>query len=122
MTNPPSNYLPYSLVTRKADGTKVAYFRGRKLQGKRVKLPENYRGLVLEKESNKEPSEKKDAEDEDDAETGEMAVKAEFDEIIVWGHENAVDGSDPYLRSMEEWIGIADQVCETISVVDEYLC
>ena len=31
--------------TTEADGTKTAYFRGRKLRGKTIQLPEGYRGL-----------------------------------------------------------------------------
>lgn len=42
---------------------------------------------------------------------GALQVQAEFDELVVWGHEAAVDGSaDPYLRAAAEWIALAEQV------------
>ena len=41
-----------------------------------------------------------------------MEVTSEFDEMVVWGHETVVDASaDPYVRSMEEWLQVADKVC-----------
>lgn len=99
------------------DGTKLAYFRGRKLQGKVVKLPENYRGVVVEripeldsKTAPEEPLEEDiDAEEE---QVGSMKVTSEFDEMVVWGHETVADAcADPYVRSMEEWLQVADKVC-----------
>jgi hypothetical protein len=40
-----------------------------------------------------------------------MQITAEFDEMVVWGHESVADASsDPYVRSMEEWLQVADQV------------
>ncbi|KAF5026312.1 hypothetical protein F66182_1604 [Fusarium sp. NRRL 66182] len=96
------------------DGTKLAYFRGRKLQGKVVKLPEQCRGIVVEripekdpKTLNEEPIEDVDAEQE---QAGSMQITAEFDEMVVWGHESIADASaDPYVRSMEEWLQVADR-------------
>lgn len=44
-------------------------------------------------------------------ETGTMEVTAEFDDVVVWGHEAVVDAAaDPYVRGMEEWFSIADKV------------
>lgn len=41
---------------------------------------------------------------------------AEFAEVVVWGHEmlvEGVSGGDPYVRGLEEWIGVAGVVnCE----------
>lgn len=43
--------------------------------------------------------------------TGTLETKAEFEEVVVWGHETMADVvSDPYVRSMEEWLALADQV------------
>jgi ribonuclease H2 subunit C len=42
---------------------------------------------------------------------GTLQVQAEFDEMVVWGHEAAVDGAaDPYLRGVDEWLALADKV------------
>ncbi|KAF6825470.1 ribonuclease H1/H2 small subunit [Colletotrichum plurivorum] len=97
------------------DGKHVAYFRGRKLHGKTVKLPENYTGVVVEKSDKKiETRRPEDDEDMEDAEPqpelGAMDVKAEFDEIVIWGHEATADSSDPYVRSIEEWLTVAEQI------------
>ena len=37
--------------------------------------------------------------------------KAEFNEIMVWGHESLPDAEDdPYTRGIEEWIQLAEKV------------
>ena len=42
---------------------------------------------------------------------GSLEAKAEFEELVVWGHEAVADAtSDPYLR-IEEWTLLAEQVC-----------
>ncbi|KAI1478766.1 hypothetical protein K445DRAFT_319279 [Daldinia sp. EC12] len=102
------------------DQTKTAYLRGRKLQGKVVKLPDGYYGSVVEKSAPKkpEPSQEEMVEDleiiedpEDQLQVGEMQGKATFDEFIVWNHETLANSSeDPYLRGMEEWISFAGQI------------
>ncbi|KAK3319229.1 ribonuclease H2 non-catalytic subunit-domain-containing protein [Apodospora peruviana] len=101
------------------DGTKTAYFRGRKLIGKTVKLPEGYRGVVAAAAG----TEIKDRRPEDDGngvddlegegqpELGKLQLQAEFDEMVIWGHEATVDVSaDPYVRGMEEWLDLANQI------------
>ncbi|KAF4976421.1 hypothetical protein FZEAL_6901 [Fusarium zealandicum] len=110
-------------LTDRPDGTRVAYFRGRKLHGKTVQLPEQCRGVVVERQQNKDPKAAIEMPAEDgDAEAeqiGNMHVKAEFDEMIVWGHEAIADAAgDPYVRSMEEWLQAADQI-HSYSDVDE---
>ncbi|KAI1487708.1 ribonuclease H2, subunit C [Biscogniauxia mediterranea] len=102
------------------DGTKTAYFRGRKLDGKTFKLPEGYYGTVAEK-SDPKPEQRGGDEMTDDVEiqedpndqleVGDMHGKAVFDEITIWGHETSADASeDPYIRGMEEWITFAEQI------------
>ena len=100
------------------DGTKLAYFRGRKLHGKTVKLPEQCRGVVVERRQDKEQQPAAEEPvvvvDDDEAEkepVGTMQVTAEFDEMVIWGHETVADATgDPYIRSMEEWLQVAGQV------------
>ncbi|EGU85199.1 hypothetical protein FOXB_04314 [Fusarium oxysporum f. sp. conglutinans Fo5176] len=99
------------------DGTKLAYFRGRKLQGKVVKIPEQCRGVVVERAPEKDPKsanedvlEDLDA-DQEPEQIGSMKITAEFDEMVVWGHETVADASaDPYVRSMGEWLQMADRI------------
>ncbi|KAK1751973.1 ribonuclease H2 subunit C [Echria macrotheca] len=102
---------------------KTAYFRGRKLQSRTLRLPPDYRGIVAVP-----PPKQTDAEEEDvgvdtvdltnespsGARSGDMRVLAEFGEVVVWNHEG--DGADkegegdPYVRGVEEWLGIAEQI------------
>jgi hypothetical protein len=106
--------LNYSII----DGTRVAYFRGRKLLGKTVKLPEGYRGVVVETETpppaTAEPEQDvvdlgKD-EVEERVALASLETKAEFEEFVVWGHEAMADAtSDPYVR-IEDWTRLAEQV------------
>ncbi|KAL2683035.1 hypothetical protein Neosp_007498 [[Neocosmospora] mangrovei] len=108
----------YWTPTTAEDGTKLAYFRGRKLHGKTVKLPERCRGAVVERRQEKElqPAAEEPVVviDDDEAEkepVGTMQVTAEFDEMVIWGHETLVDAAeDPYIRSMEEWLQVAGQI------------
>jgi hypothetical protein len=100
------------------DGSKIAYFRGRKLQGKSIKLPEQCRGVVVERKTDEiPPAETVDHIEEGDdvpERVGSMQIAAEFDELVVWGHESLADATgDPYIRSMEEWLQVADQVSRT---------
>ena len=116
------------------DGTSTAYFRGRKLRGRTVKVPEGYEGVVLQKtdqtlsSQTKQPSGgalaeqlrrmEEDYADEDademdvsverEAEVRIMETKATFDEVVIWGHEMVPDDEDVYVRGMEEWIGFAE--------------
>ncbi|KAI1078206.1 ribonuclease H1 small subunit [Whalleya microplaca] len=99
------------------DQIKTAYLRGRKLHGKPVKLPDGYYGSVVEKSEpeTKTPRQEEDVElqeeSDDQLETGAMQGKAAFEELMIWGHESTGDSSsDPYVRSMEEWIAFAEQI------------
>lgn len=43
-----------------------------------------------------------------------METKAEFDEMVIWGHEASAEAaSDPYVRSIEEWLAVAESVCSS---------
>jgi hypothetical protein len=109
-----------------ADGAKVAYFRGRKLHGKSVKLPEGYQGIVVQKGDTKVAPTAGHAsveagDEEEQFPRGTLESKAEFDELVVWGHEEHADASsDPYVRGIEEWLSLADQV-SIFTIPDHYL-
>ncbi|KAK3940126.1 ribonuclease H2, subunit C [Diplogelasinospora grovesii] len=98
--------------TEADDGTKTAYFRGRKLQGKGVKLPKGYRGVVATAVPPPDsPVAVVDVEAEHEPVTGALRVEANFDEMVVWGHEATADAAaDPYVRGMEEWLTLANQI------------
>jgi ribonuclease H2 subunit C len=111
--------LPLSTLASVADtvpdGSKTAYLRGRKLHGQTLKLPEGYRGVVAEKTETQPPRQEwahtDDQERENEPEVGTLETKAEFSEVVVWGHETGTDAAaDPYVRGIEEWIGLAEQL------------
>jgi ribonuclease H2 subunit C len=107
---------------RYTDGKTIAYFRGRKLHRKAIKIPKGYRGVVmsstdriLPKLQPKQPLE--DEEDEEEFhETKIVEEEACFEEVMVWGHEALPEELvDPYVRGMEEWISFAETVCSVLS-------
>lgn len=103
---------------RLSDGSSVAFFRGRRLEGKTLKLPDEYRGVLLEREEKTETKngteqqvEVVDLEADEEDEAEKMQTVREFDEVVVWGHETIADTEDdPYVRSIEEWLQLSDQV------------
>ncbi|KAK8236015.1 ribonuclease H2, subunit C [Phyllosticta capitalensis] len=94
------------------DGTQTAFFRGRKLKGKELKLPDGYRGALLSTTNRTLPKDNVQAgEEEDDDEEAEIRVIEEvgqFDRVVVWGHESVPDeAEDPYSRGLTEWLSFA---------------
>lgn len=84
-----------------------------------MKLPDGYRGAVVEKRAPPPPpaaqpehdaTDLQQEEAEEHVPLGSLEAKAEFEELVVWGHEAMADAaSDPYIR-IEEWTQIAEQV------------
>lgn len=100
-----------------ADGKMVSYFRGRKLLGRIVKVPKGCKGVILSSSDRKLPKEVQTSDDHNPDEdervddVGILEEQANFDEVIIWGHEALPDKlTDPYVRGMEEWIALAEQV------------
>ncbi|RMY10061.1 hypothetical protein D0866_14536 [Hortaea werneckii] len=111
-------------------GSKIqtAHFRGRKLQGRKIRLPEGYIGQILQKtDDEREVKQQKgheatveDAEEEQAGEDGNMQpsaapvrmleTKGTFDALTIWGHEHAPLGEeeDEFARGIGEWIGFAE--------------
>ncbi|KAL8779516.1 MAG: hypothetical protein Q9194_001415 [Teloschistes cf. exilis] len=102
------------------------YFRGRKLEGRGVKLPEGYKGVVvkdtgkqvgsLEQKGNVERTSRREKEsgdeDEEDEEesVGVMEEVGDFEEVVVWGHERIVGSDDEVVKGVEEWISLAETI------------
>ncbi|RDI76902.1 hypothetical protein Vi05172_g13115 [Venturia inaequalis] len=98
------------------DGSASAYFRGRKLEGKSIKLPEGYRGAVLKTTDKVVPVEtSQDAEEDEDMseETREVEQLASFDEVMVWGHEAMPASDDAYSKGLGEWVSFAEAMHST---------
>ena len=108
------------------DGTTTSFFRGRKLRGKKIALPEGYEGAVLQKTDKKViakptlpmPGDEDGADNAtapNEVETLIMDQHARFGGIMVWDHEAVPAGTDVYVKGIEEWIGFAEAVCEYFS-------
>ena len=98
------------------------------MHGKAMKIPDGYKGVILSSTDQKLPKEPQipaEGEELDDNEefedVGILEEQAEFDELMVWGHEAQPDEcTDPYVRSVEEWIAFAEQVCSNPGGFSKY--
>jgi hypothetical protein len=101
----------------------VAYFRGRKLQATRVKIPQGYQGMVAksspptgeddERQTGRPQVVDVDADSDaaDGATFGAIEAMGAFDEVLIWDQTAVGDAStDLYLRGMDEWITVAERV------------
>lgn len=109
----------YSFIT---DGKPEAYFRGRKLRGQEIGVPQGYRGIVVEEAGREttasQNTEKGDLEGEE-GEQKEVTILHElgsFDKLLIWNHESMVEGDDPFVKGLSEWIGFAEAVSGVFSV------
>lgn len=96
----------------------ISHFRGRELHGKALKVPAGYRGVLVEKTDAPKPETQRidepevvDLEAEDELPLGALNTQAEFDALVIWGHESMAEAaSDPYARGVEEWMQLSAQV------------
>ncbi|KAK9493074.1 ribonuclease H2, subunit C [Lipomyces doorenjongii] len=111
--------------TPSAHSLHEAYFRGRKLVGQKLVLPEGYKGLILPIAPSPSdiPAQTKsyfysedDDEEEDEEQEQEHMWKseAEFKELFVWNHDVIPDGiSNPWIAGVNEWISFTNRIhCE----------
>ncbi|KAI4165416.1 MAG: hypothetical protein LQ342_000825 [Letrouitia transgressa] len=125
----PANASPrYWKPQSAADGTAESYFRGRRLKGKEVNIPEGYRGVVIKQGKNQRipvkptgdlpKDEDADADVSEMEEVGTLEELAEFDATMLWGHESVVELDHFLFKGTGEWIGFAnsDTVCTALEV------
>ena len=98
------------------DGMKTAYFRGRRLRGRVVKIPKQYKGLVL-KSSDKVIVEVPSPIDEDDDEEPALPETVKVveqigivEDLTVWGHDALPPADDALIKGIEEWIALAEAI------------
>lgn len=107
----------------------TSYFRGRKLRGRRVAVPEGYEGMVLKKTDRTMVLPTDIAAEEDDAvedgdadEAREEAAEelqiadrvATFKHITIWNHETLPDrDEDVHIKGLTEWISFAEAVSKS---------
>ncbi|KAL1977418.1 hypothetical protein VTN31DRAFT_277 [Thermomyces dupontii] len=110
---------PVDLSTRYWQPTKddngehyTAHFRGRKLRGRRVEVPEGYKGVIATPTDRTLPPSIATENEGLEGQEQEEPVKAlqqqgTFDSLLVWGHEALPPADDPYVRGVEEWVRFA---------------
>ena len=122
-SGPVSSDLRYWNPSTEQDGSSTAFFRGRKLRGKKLALPEAYQGVVLQKTDKKviaKPSmpvpglEAEDANAPKEVDIMIMEQHATFSNVMVWDHEAVPGVGDVYVKGMEEWIDFAEAVCSLV--------
>ncbi|KAL3522999.1 hypothetical protein ACH5RR_015833 [Cinchona calisaya] len=92
-------------------GMEEAYFRGRKLQGTTVSLPQGYSGFVLGKKSlGKRPNIP-----EENPNFWEM--KAKFQNFAIWNHDTFPSQDDSFLRAFH-WFSIAKSLHQPVTAED----
>lgn len=112
-----------------ASSSKEAFFRGRKLKGTEVALPDHYEGLVLQRVATiSAPAKGTDMtatelEDEGEKSTVEetLRVLSRFEEVVVWAQDcSGDDTSDTYTRSLDEWLRTASKVSMTEPIRNDH--
>ncbi|KAL3435643.1 ribonuclease H2 non-catalytic subunit-domain-containing protein [Aspergillus tetrazonus] len=90
----------------------TAYFRGRRLRGRRVQLPEGYEGVVVthtEREiPNATDSVTVSKEGENNKSVKLLEKQATFGDYVVWGHEVIPAADDSFVKGVEEWVKFAE--------------
>ena len=111
-------------------GRPEAYFRGRKLRGREVKVPDGYKGIVV-KESTKSqygngaPVElaMSDSEPEEGRQVLETSILhkvADFEDVVIWGHEICAEPEDVFFKALDEWATFAANVSDEIRPINRF--
>lgn len=92
-----------------ADGKPEAYFRGRRLRGRLVRVPKGYRGVVVREGEEEAEGEAMEEEDEEEV-VKALDEVAQLEELVVWGHETVPEDDNVFIKGLEEWVRFADAV------------
>ncbi|KAL4980843.1 ribonuclease H2 non-catalytic subunit-domain-containing protein [Aspergillus desertorum] len=96
----------------KDEDLQTAYFRGRRLRGRRVQIPKGYEGVVVAHTDRELPTAKDHEtvgeEDENDEPIKVLEKQATFRDYMVWGHEVIPAADDPFIKGVEEWVKFAE--------------
>ncbi|XVE51681.1 hypothetical protein DITRI_Ditri02bG0061100 [Diplodiscus trichospermus] len=97
------------------DGLAVeeSHFRGRKLQGTNISLPNGYSGFVL----GKNISGKRKACDASEGSSNNWEMKAKFDKLTYWNHDSPPSKDDTFLRSFH-WFPVAEALHKPVKAED----
>ncbi|KAJ5234297.1 Ribonuclease H2 subunit C [Penicillium citrinum] len=110
--------------TDEKDNTSTAHFRGRKLRGRRVAIPDGYQGVIATPTERILPSSQTIDKNEELVEVQPeepvkiLETQGTFEHVMVWGHENIPAADDVYVKGVEEWIRFAETM-HGVASVDE---
>ncbi|KLJ12032.1 hypothetical protein EMPG_12867 [Blastomyces silverae] len=123
------------IVDESNPDTATAYFRGRRLRGRRVVIPEGYEGVLASTDSGLQPAatlesgtkkndqgrshrdfDLEDDDDDDDDDNDEdywksfaiVEKQGSFSDFMVWDHEKLPAADDPFVKGVSEWIRFAE--------------
>ncbi|KAJ6339380.1 hypothetical protein OIU77_007361 [Salix suchowensis] len=108
-----SHYFKPKPTGVEMEGMKVeeACFRGRKLQGARLPIPNGYSGFVIRKQS---PGKRKASEMSEDN-TWEVAAK--FENITYWNQDSLPSKDDAFVRSLH-LLSVAEALHKPVTAED----
>ncbi|KAK9152419.1 hypothetical protein Syun_010728 [Stephania yunnanensis] len=92
-----------------------AFFRGRKLEGLRVPVPDGYEGYVLGKKKNQRGKRKDSDSCDDDSNSWETC--ASFRNITYWNHDSFPSQNDAFLRCFH-WFSVAEALHKPVRSED----
>ncbi|XP_031269886.1 ribonuclease H2 subunit C [Pistacia vera] len=112
---PVSHYFRPKSTGIEVDGLKVeeAHFRGRKLQGVTISLPDGYSGFVLGKKS----TGKRKVSDTSEENSTCWETNARFDKLTYWNHDTCPTKDDVFLRSFH-WFTISEALHKPVTAED----
>ncbi|KAJ4757867.1 Ribonuclease H2 subunit C [Rhynchospora pubera] len=107
-----SNYFKPRNTDIEVEGIRVqeAFFRGRKLHGFTVPIPDGYSGYVLQKS---QLGNGKDVENFE-GESGCWQSRRQFGNITYWNHDNMPSSDDPLFRCFH-WFPISDALHKKVT-------
>ncbi|GLI77932.1 hypothetical protein PoHVEF18_006229 [Penicillium ochrochloron] len=103
------------------DNKQTAHFRGRRLRGRRVAIPEGYQGVIATPTDRVLPASQRqdnctmeDGEPEPEEPVKVLEAQGTFDELMVWGHEILPAADDTFVKGVEEWVRFAEMMHGTV--------
>ncbi|KAJ6889182.1 exocyst complex component EXO84C-like [Populus alba x Populus x berolinensis] len=90
-----------------------AHFRGRKLQGATLPIPDGYSGFVIGKKS---PGKRK-ASDMSEQNSNTWEITAKFENITYWNHDSLPSKVDAFVRSLH-WLSVAEALHKPAAAED----
>lgn len=93
----------------------MVHFRGRRLKGRSIKIPNRYQGLVVKatEKTFVEPAPIVDDDDEEPELPDPIKIVEEvssFQEMVVWGHDQDPVSDNNFVKGIEEWISFAEAI------------